>query len=429
MIISNVYYGEHEISRIYINEKLVWRKLDILPIFYDICLNTKSEGDAELLAIAIKEIMSGDFICTVGEENDSNLMPLNTALGKHIVSITPDGSKDNSYIFALSAITGNIDEDVNIELREIMSACASGSNIFNHEYDEKVLQTHDAFAESIESSTGSHESDHSIEVIHEAYVVGAESSAGRHELDLNVITTYSLRASDVIVVARSHEESFKLHESIQSSAFSASVKDVNKDSLLSVGHIYDINGSDVQATVAYKQSTIKPVFIEDCSFDNSNSVELNCDETAYAINEVDGSGQSLLVTSGAIEGGCLFENKSFNLSDVEILNVEIDDTLLCSIEQDINGDVLLPSSGDAENNIVITESHLLNIFGGRIISMTSDTVCALNINMNAHLSDGSDIVTEYASPVQTGTNLYIPQIFATVQNGSNLDFRSNIVIN
>lgn len=403
MIIKRLYYGRHAISSIYVNGEIVWRSGVDVHGTHDVYLRVVSDEDARLLAIAITELMSGDYNLVLDDIVDGGMPAVNA------VSLP-----------RISTDTVTLDTPEYITLVDC--------NIVEHVGSNAVTVDQSVFYLAATASTATHSEDNVIGMMYLSTGIGADAKILIHLDDLQINFRHELSADATNSRILNYRTKLLFEETETVRGVVGDSRSSPYEASLSVSSDEDLHRTLLNAAVVHKDSALITTDSLQGSYDVSDSVRFYHQSANTAEDSVEGSLELKSIVPGNSYDDDYSETINANATVVETTS-QVYDITHPHIET-LSGYV---GSGDGmsagmEDHEAVGETDFSSLYFGQIVSAGSTDVVVLDTSIEAHLDDGSDIVVpDYVYPIQNGKNLYIPQIYTAVPNGTNLNFSRNAI--
>lgn len=224
MIIKKIYQGSREISTIYLNNVLIWRSYITLSIGYDMYLTTNDGIDATLTEIILKDILQGNIMCTINEDNTSNFTPVYLPNFNYDVTVDPTGSIDNNNINMINIVSAYGE---NVPLNNITEFCKCTpvyiQNVF-YKFDIGVhlINTLNGFV--ADAVLPFHNSNHNISMNEKYSMVTVLAVFSPHISSIKVDIRSILNGADPYAVTSGHQNNFSVEMTYINSGISAIVR-------------------------------------------------------------------------------------------------------------------------------------------------------------------------------------------------------------
>ena len=416
MIVKSVYYGAVPIACVYMGGRVIWQARDSpqeLSLSHDAYLNVSSDSDVSLLPAVVlapyhddsgishyREVASGMvlslsegvYIISLGTEIDGGYIahPLPAQLGNRDTTEQTTLSAENSAVAAPLA-EGWLDRYFYVYLEDRSDGVAAEIKTGDHEYDVEVLSSYYGNGTTVDAKTGAHGYGFETQIVHRNDGVAAEIKNGA--LD-SVIEIRITRRNDGVaagVEVGAHESSHEVLIAIRNDGVAAGVEVGAHESSYEISNVIRNDGTSANAETGYCRTEleIQEKYRADGVASEAKSGVREAEEESYSV--LKGQGHSLDIVNLSRENS----DYVYNVDESYAETVDVAPGL-CEKEETVESS-LFPT-------------------GVQIVSGTSCTTCVCYTNTFAALSDRP----EYVYPVQTDTDLYIPQVLGVTPNGTGL---------
>ena len=495
MIIKQIYQGRREISTIYLNNVIIWKSYKTLSIGYNIYLTTNDDIDGVLTGIILKDILQGNIICNIGENNDNNFNPINIHNCKYDVVVDPTGSIDQNYILMLDIVScygenvplSNISEfcncttvsiqnvfytfDVGVQLINILNGfvansvrlfhnsnhnvsmsekysmftafavlASHGSSIkldirsilngsdpyavtsgYRNNFMVEILYINDAVSAIVRSST--HDTDLDAYDSSILYIANVKLKNGLYDASIGAYSTDILNI-DVPSIVSYYKNNYLLIDETEENNFLTSQLDlINKFIILTPVDITDNNSLAVKTIQLYKNDKNNIIDTIDGNIMVNNIVHFLYFVNSDFVDIIEGDSFVAPIKSGYLYDSATNLESLLNMTEIEIQNMKFDNIFTFTEDSDRNSMSISTILHNYDKEVSINEDDILDIQDIHFACGSCDITHSFDISTEAYLN--ADIQQDYMYPIQTNTDLYIPQIFTTIQNGANLNFSKN----
>ena len=413
MILCRIYFGSSPICRVYQNGKLIWesKNHETLSLAHIIDWILRSNEDVGLILSDLTPLQK-NCLCVVDSEDDLNVRTFNSCFYTYdiAVAIHDDGDKNllgipilffphkcNNTFDVLALYTSTVadalsrmhTEDYKVYITELATSIIADAVFGMRDVAYHAYVTELATSIIADAVFGARARDYKLYVIERVTSTAAYARFGARDVDyaLRVTELATSTAADTVFGAR--DICYKFVETkLATSIIASGLTETFFKRRLQLATVEDVNELLVPSKIAHYDTRIRARFKTDGGDPVSQIVILYESDTCSLPT----------ISDSFLE--CVSANRfNHNLID-RIPKIEDINFVCCEV----------PSGLHTQNQFEMSDLDLLN---AEIASLSLKTACRCETETHANMS-------VYFPPIQTDTNLYIPQAFATTQNDTNL---------
>ena len=370
MIIKSVYYGGMPIARVYVGGEVIWQSRDSpteLSLWYDVYLNAYPSGNVTLLPAIVMTPYHDDSDTLYYSEAVSGAA-LKLAEGTYLITLEQNVTSAENKAVAAPLVHGRLDGYFYVYLYDDSDGVAANVEIGNHDNDIEVSITNLADAVAADIQIGDHTYSVEVQTTHRADGVAARVETGAQCCNFEVQTMH--RADGVAAEARNsaHKSALEVTTFQRADGIVAMSKAGAQKTTFLVQSTHQLGGVTAEGIIGARESA----------------------EETYST--LKGKGQSLGIVP-------LAQDRKEHVYNIDDSHAEVIDAspLINHEREETVESMLFPT-------------------GVRIVSGAMHSTYVCYTETSAVLSDRP----EYVYPVQTDTDLYIPQVFGVTLSGTEL---------